>query len=205
MMIWSSQETTSSALHGCDFVPSRPLTSFRFGVGAQVPQEIENGTFTRRVPTSDDKLLQQLIGKKAAKAHLDARQANKNSAKQPGQKHVKPQAAPKEESEDEEEGRASAFKSKKRKTMKTRPVEVAIGDPETNDRVGDEALSAPTHDDVSKESHSQKVEDESDAENIPKSASKAKHQSAKPASYLDQLLAERSKKKKIKSKLKIDA
>ncbi|KAF2687456.1 hypothetical protein K458DRAFT_296696 [Lentithecium fluviatile CBS 122367] len=178
----------------------------QFGVGAKIPKEIGNGTFTRRVPTSDDKLLQQLIGKKAAKAHLEAKQASKHSAKQPGQKHSKPHAAPKkEESEDEEEGRASAFKSKKRKTTKAQPAELKIKELGIDDNLTDESPSAQDHrasESASKENHIEKS-DVSDAEESKKIAPKSRHRQSKPASYLDQLLAERSKKKK-KSKSQVD-
>jgi hypothetical protein len=186
------------------FFQYRLLTRFRFGVGAPIPRDIENGTFTRRVPTSDDKLLQQLVGKKAAKAHLDARQASKTGAKQPGQRHVNPQAAPKkEESEDEEEGRASMFKSKKRKVVKARPVEVEIKKSESNDDTVNGVPPLP-HQAISTEIDDQKAEDDSGPENRKK-PSKSRHQPSKPASYLDQLLTERLKKKTNKSKPKADA
>jgi hypothetical protein len=178
-----------------------PLTISRFGVGAKIPKDIENGSFTRRVPTSDDKLLQQLIGKKAAKAHLDARQASKHSAKQPGQKYSKPQATPKkEESEDEEEGRASAFKSKKRKTMRTKPVELTAGDLGIDDGVSDEIPSAPRHgmhNDASK-GNTYEAADDGDAEDHKKKKPKPRQETTKSTSYLDQVLADRSKKKKNK-------
>jgi hypothetical protein len=158
------------------------------------------------VPTTDDKLLQQLIGKKAAKAHLESRQASKNSAKQSGQKHVKTPAVPqKVESEDEEEGRASAFKSKKRKIVKTRPLELTVADSETRGHTVDGVPFMIPHYNASKESDGQTAGSGSDAEIQTKGTLKARHRSSNPASYLDQLLAERSKKKKKKFKSTVDA
>jgi hypothetical protein len=188
--------------HKVKFSPT--TNGVRFGVGAAVPKEIENGTFTRRVPGSDDKLLQQLIGKKRAKAHLDAKHAKKNGATQLGQKPVKPQAPPKkEESEDEEEGRASAFKSKKRTITKSKPV--ALNDVATDDGTVDDQPAAIATPNASKGNDVQSEGDESDVDVRPKKVPKFGSQKSKPVSYLDQLLAEKSKKKKNKTKAKLEA
>ena len=158
------------------------------------------------MPTTDNKLLEQLIGKKAAKAHLEAKQASKNNTKQPGQKLSRPQAPPKkEDSEDEEEGRASAFKSKKRKVTKTKPINPGMQDSETDDGVVGSLPSPPSQSNTSKQDDGQRVEDSSDADNRTKTIPKSTYRPSKPASFLDQLLAERSKKKKKKPKFKADA
>ena len=85
----------------------------RLGVGGYLPKDIADGSFTRRAPTSNDKLLEQLIGKKRAKAHMAAKQEAERAAarEQPQQFHPlgRPAPAKKEESDDEEEGRAATF------------------------------------------------------------------------------------------------
>jgi hypothetical protein len=156
------------------------------------------------VPTSDDKLLQQLIGKKAAKLHLEAKRASKHSANQAGHKSSKPQVATKkEESDDEEEGRASMFKSKTRKTTKVQPVELAIRRSEVNHTTTKGSPSVPNyhrHEDLAKETEDLRADDESDADDGKMNKPKSKTQQSKAVSYLDQLLTERSKKKKKKTK-----
>ncbi|KAL5114264.1 hypothetical protein ACEQ8H_007833 [Pleosporales sp. CAS-2024a] len=93
----------------------------RLGVGGLPPTDIADGSFTRRTITSDDKLLQQLLGKKKAKAHLAAKQEAQRrgaaSQPQPRRKDVVKQ----EESEEEDEGRAAAFTSKRRKIVTPSP------------------------------------------------------------------------------------
>ncbi|PVI06119.1 hypothetical protein DM02DRAFT_35006 [Periconia macrospinosa] len=181
----------------------------QFGVGAAIPKDIEDGSFTRRIPASDDKLLQQLLGKKAAKAHL-ARQTTKNAAKPQGNAKPQRSVAKKEESEEEEEGRASAFKSKRRKVVKGRGVNSAVEDSSDDGRRGaadanetESAALALRQGPQAKE----KVVDKtagpdglSEDEERPKSTSKSRATKAKPGSYLDELLAGRANKKQKKKK-----
>jgi len=146
--------------------------------------------------TSDDKLLQQLLGKKAAKAHIAARQAPKDNSNipkpGPGLRSAKP-----EESEDEEEGRAATFRSKRRKTVQTTQTEKA------------DDLSEDLQKTSELESGSKMDEDAiPPAKKQPPKENDAKDQSPQPphksksASYLDEILAERSKRKKRKTKNK---
>ena len=102
----------------------------RIGVGGIVPKDIEDGSFTSRIRTSDDKLLQQLIGKKKAKAHIHAKQeaARPNAASKA--QHYKKLAAKKEESDDDEEGRAATFKSKRQKKKVKQEAKPADSDDE---------------------------------------------------------------------------
>ena len=73
-------------------------------MGSAIPKDIADGSFTRRAPTSNDKLLEQLIGKKRAKAHLAAKQeAERASARQQPTWQQKKEEKKVEESEEEEE------------------------------------------------------------------------------------------------------
>lgn len=87
----------------------------RLGVGHAVPKDILDGSFTRRAPTSNDKLLEQLIGKKRAKAHLAAKQeAERASARQQPawQQQQKPVVQVVDSSDDDEESRAATIASR---------------------------------------------------------------------------------------------
>ncbi|CAO2647954.1 Nn.00g088760.m01.CDS01 [Neocucurbitaria sp. VM-36] len=180
----------------------------RLGVGGILPKDIEDGSFTRRIPTSNDKLLEQLIGKKRAKAHLAAKQeAARPNAN--AQRHGKPAITRKEESEDEEEGRASAFKSKRRKgtvqtsvTMKNEGSEDENEDEESRTK----RLKARQSDEVTQEA----VKDVEIQDEQPEAGEEAgiasvskkvpSRTKAKPTSFLDEILAERTKKKNKKNK-----
>ena len=106
----------------------------RIGLGGILPKDIEDGSFTRRIVTSDDKLLQQLIGKKKAKAHISAKQeAARPTAAAKAQQYRK-QAAKKEESDDDDEGRTATFKSKrqaKKENQQAKKVDSDDEDEET--------------------------------------------------------------------------
>ncbi|KAI4927828.1 hypothetical protein J4E85_006340 [Alternaria conjuncta] len=180
----------------------------RIGVGGIVPKDIEDGSFTSRTRTSDDKLLQQLIGKKKAKAHITAKQeaARPNAASKA--QHYKKLAAKKEESDDEEEGRAATFKSKRQKKVKqeTKPADSDDEDEETrakrlegsarkeNEEVIKDEVAAEAEADAKP---IKKEEEDEEAEATQPAPKKAR---AKPKSFLDEILAERSKKKSKKVK-----
>jgi hypothetical protein len=169
----------------------------------------------KRTLTTNDKLLEQLIGKKRAKAHLAAKLQATRLGAQPQPKHSRQVASKKEDSEDEEEGRASAFQSKKRKVVK--PKRAVVSD-EENDEGAEDAtkvvpvtVTQPVEDgkeqDEAVETQDSKEDDE-EADTPPvKITSKSipSRGRVKPVSYLDELLAERSKKKKNKTKNKVAA
>lgn len=147
-------------------------------------------------------MLEQLIGKKRAKAHLAAKQeAARPNAKT--QRHGKPVTTKKEESEDEEEGRAAAFKSKKRKADVSKPVQA---EGESIEDV-DERSSLPSE---CHENEKNKVTivhagaqdshvKHNEKSRVTQSSTKAPHRTkAKPTSFLDEMLADRSKKRKKK-------
>lgn len=177
------------------------------GVGGILPKDIADGSFTRRIPTSNDKLLEQLIGKKKAKAHLAAKQeAARPNAKPQGQRRP---PVKKEDSDDEEEGRAAAFKSKKRKADGKQPVAMRAEDSDDEDEETRAARLASNGNAEAKENVATttfEVEDQPAAdEEVEVSQVSKKIPSrgkTKPTSFLDEILAERSKKKKNKGKNK---
>ncbi|KAF2226576.1 hypothetical protein BDZ85DRAFT_256394 [Elsinoe ampelina] len=145
------------------------------GVGAKAPEEDMGFGLRRKQPTSNDNLLEQIMGKKAAKEHqakVAAQKASKSQANPsavPDRKQAVPVAV---EEDSEEEGRASRFTSKA--SRKRARLEDALGDGAGSDG------------------------SEGEAEESQRGGSgKARKQSrgAKGTSYLDQILAEKSKKK----------
>jgi len=162
---------------------------------------VNDSTLKRRELSSNDKLLQQLIGKKAARAHMAAKQqAGKQNPSAPnsGIKFDKP-VPKKEESEDEEEGRAAAFKSKKK-----RKVITIVPEQQESQEVDSDGANRATHPAVTTEEKTSEIagdrkrpkpskdnDSESDAESRPRTKPKS-------GSYLDEILAQRSKKKKNK-------
>ncbi|KAI4656154.1 hypothetical protein J4E93_000873 [Alternaria ventricosa] len=180
----------------------------RIGVGGIVPKDIEDGSFTSRIRTSDDKLLQQLIGKKKAKAHITAKQeaARPNAASKA--QHYKKLAAKKEESDDDEEGRAATFKSKRQKKKVKQEAKPADSDDEDEETRAkrleggtvkqEEELPKKVATEAQAEAKPiKKEEEDEEAEAIQPAPKKAR---TKPKSFLDEILAERSKKKSKKGK-----
>jgi hypothetical protein len=171
------------------------------------PKDIEDGSFTKRTITSSDKLLEQLIGKKRAKAHLAAKQnATRLGAKPQQQKHDRSHAK-KEESDDEEEGRTAAFKSKRRKTAFPKPDSVEAEKEQDGD-----VVPAATNGTIlngkgeghEETDHKQQVDGEDDHATLAGTRPKSIPSRSKPpaTSFLDEILAERSKKKRAKNKTK---
>lgn len=210
-MIRISNKTTlmiGDTPHDC-FSQLRVLIfMFRIGLGGILPKDVENGSFTKRTLTSDDKLLQQLIGKKKAKAHIMAKQeAARPSAATKTHRYSKPAVAKKEVSDDEEDGRAATFKSKREGRKARKPPKALDSDDEDEEtRAKRLAAGAKTEDRETKElttetpvedKSSEKVEEEEEAEPAPPAPKKVK---TKPKSFLDEILAERSKKKSKKNK-----
>jgi hypothetical protein len=161
----------------------------------------------KRNVTSSDKLLEQLIGKKRAKAHIAAKEQAERLGAQTQPKHGRRDVPKKEESDDEEEGRAATFKSKRRKVVKPKPAPVSDEeDRAEEDAPGTTVLSGPSEDteqqEEPKEVPSPEDDDEANeaAPAVKRPKSMPSRARAKPTSYLDELLAERSKKKKNKAK-----
>jgi hypothetical protein len=188
-------------------VPRMLIFAFRIGLGGILPKDVEDGSFTRRIPTSDDKLLQQLIGKKKAKAHIMAKQeAARPNAAAKAHQYSKQAAAKKATSDDEEEGRAATFKSKRQSNKEKKPSKVVDSDDEDEETrakrlaaggmIGEQKTQDPVANNQLEENPPQKEEEEE-----PQLAQPAlKKAKAKPKSFLDEILAERSKKKNKKGK-----
>lgn len=181
------------------------LILYRLGFGHAVPKDVEDRTLTKRTLTSNNKLMEQLLGKKKAKAHLAAKQHAERSSAQPQPKNGRREAPKKEESDDEEEGRAAAFKSKRRKVVESKPVPVRDEEDAGEEEAGVPVAEGPNqeHQEQENELAVQTPKDDDEAESTPappKAKAIPSRGRAKKTSYLDELLAERSKKKKNKSK-----
>ena len=172
----------------------------RLGIGAPLPKDVADGSFKRRELSSNDKLLKQLLGKKAAKATKV--HPTINSSKSPGplqnpdSKPVKPPIR-QEESEDEE-GRASAFKSRRTKQKNIlgsysqdvqSPLETISKKRGRLDMNGND--SDDTDNTIKGEVSSRQLK--------PTAVGPENKVLCKSTNYLDQVLAERSQKKKKKT------
>ena len=161
------------------------------GVGV-VPKGDSEFAIPTRNSASKDKLLEQLIGKKAANAKRreDAHKsmsASKHAAPKPMVKDVKKVTA-EEDSDSDEEGRAAAFTSKK--ASKPRMQAPAVGEVSDAVNVGVENDVLPPvkwkHRDYG----------EQDAGGASEKPRPSKRQGG--GSYLDELLAKKAKKSKKK-------
>lgn len=154
----------------------------RLGVGAAAPDDDQSGLIRRKGPASNQRLLEQLLGKKAAKGHIASSRApdRRNPAQLDAQKPGQPLPAPVEES-DEEEGRASTVSSNnaRRKTGKPAPKSKKAAPQTPHASTNEQTMSVRPREASS---------DEEDVRPTKK----------RPASYLDQLLAEKASKKKKK-------
>lgn len=167
---------------------------------------MQDGSFANRIPTSHERLLENLIGKKAAKAHLASR--HKLAATAKPQKPVAP--APTKEESDEEEGRAASFKSKRQKrTVKPVPKQDESDDEDEESRAisvrlkevgpGEQStLSGAMEETMASEPENELVKFQ--AAVVPKNTSASRPVKAKPKSYLDEILGEKANKKSKKKK-----
>ena len=166
------------------------------GIGSTVQKDdsgLPEGAFKRRNPGANDKLLDSLLGKKAANAHRKAQALAKSATAQP-------QAAPKplvketskrpaqDSDSDDEGGRAAAFKSKRPRPSKPQP------------KVAEEA----TENDIDARAADEEVKTnvtEPSPEPLQETSTASKTGGRKrPASYLDELLGQKANKKSKKKK-----
>ncbi|KAI6896957.1 hypothetical protein KC318_g9346 [Hortaea werneckii] len=173
------------------------------GIGSKRKAEDEgvpDGALRRKKLGSNDKLLEQILGKKAAQ-QKKKQDASKNSlkaslpAKQMPAQPTKPQQPDSEE--EEEEGRAAAFKSKKRKANPpvTRPAEPPIRDATAQERTNTEQGMQKSHSAAHEAAEPPSANEKDTDDERP-----AKR---KTGSYLDELLNQKaSKKSKKKNKSK---
>jgi hypothetical protein len=166
------------------------------GIGSIAQRDdsgLPEGAFKRRNPGANDKLLDSLLGKKAANAHRKAQALAKGAATQP---LSAPKPAVKETSKrpvqdsdsDDEGGRAAAFKSKRPRPSK--PL------PKIADDAAEEDANAPVADDDAR------VKTTETSPEPPQAANTASKTGGKkrPASYLDELLGQKANKKNKKKK-----
>ncbi|KAL1999515.1 hypothetical protein VTN02DRAFT_4391 [Thermoascus thermophilus] len=146
----------------------------KLGLGAPLPQSANDGSWNRTELSSNDKLRRQLLGRNYQKATL------KSSSNQPTGKTAPPTAAsvskPEDEEEEEEEGRATLLGKKKNK----RKI-AATQDDDDDDETP--AASETANGGGGSSSSSTKTG----------TGSRSKK---KAGSFLDEILAGRSKKKK---------
>jgi len=172
------------------------------GVGAKVPDDdLDMFGLKRKSNTSNDKLLEQLLGKKAAKGHQASKSRAQKEGTQSGSKVAadgrgKPEPVPSDD--DEEEGRASMIKSKSGKKRK-RPLESEVLEVSSADNMErDDATEGNANGRQDARGAEQKDAESSDRD--APAPSRRKSKSARTGgSYLDQLLEEKARKKKKKS------
>jgi hypothetical protein len=166
------------------------------GIGSATQRDdsgLPEGAFKRRNPGANDKLLDSLLGKKAANAHRKAQALAKSAAAQPlgapkpVVKETSKRLAQDSDSEDEG-GRAAAFKSKRARPNKPQ-AKVSDGDMEENADAhvaGDDGVGKA-------------IETSPELPQQTNIASKTGGRK-RPASYLDELLSQKANKKNKKKK-----
>jgi hypothetical protein len=179
------------------------LMVIRLGIGAPLPKDVADGSFKRRELSSNDKLLKKLLGKKAAKAAKV--HPTTNSSKSPGpsqnlgSKPVKPSI--REEESGDEEGRTSTFKSKRTKQKNISgsysqnvqsPLETISKKRGRLDMNGNDSDNTDDGGDA--------IKGEVSSRQLKPTVARSENKVlSKSTNYLDQVLAERSKKKKKKT------
>jgi hypothetical protein len=166
------------------------------GIGSAAQKDdsgLPEGAFKRRNPGANDKLLDSLLGKKAANAHRKAQALAKSAT---AQSQTAPKPAVKETAKrpaldsdsDDEGGRAAAFKSKRPRPSKPQPkISEEATENDTDARVEDEEVKANV------------TEPSPEAPQETSTASKTGGRK-RPASYLDELLGQKANKKNKKKK-----
>lgn len=179
----------------------KPMTEAG-GIGSKAAYDDEglpDGAFQRKKLSSNDKLLEQLLGKRAAHARKKS-QAQESGKSMAASKHAAPKplaSRPKErrrevESEDEEEGgRAAAFKSRKMQRVEQQPVVKRVHDGVKADYVIDDDCAADDNTGLGLV----KGEASTSAEHFERAERPTKRATG---SYLDELLAQKAKKKRKK-------
>jgi hypothetical protein len=166
------------------------------GIGSLAQRDdsgLPEGAFKRRNPGANDKLLDSLLGKKAANAHRKAQALAKSEATQPlgaPKPAVKETAKrPAQDSDsDDEGGRAAAFKSKRPRPSKPLPkISDDIAETDTNAPVAGDDAGVKTTD--------TSPEPAQETNTASKTGGKKR-----PASYLDELLGQKANKKNKKKK-----
>lgn len=164
------------------------------GIGSAAQKDdsgLPDGVFKRRNPGANDKLLDSLLGKKAANAHRKAQALAKSTTAQPlgpPKPAVKetPKRPAQDSDSDDEGGRAAAFKSK-------RPRPSSKPQPKVSEQATEEDATANGED--TGKSAATSHEPAQPSNNAGKAAGRKR-----PASYLDELLGQKANKKNKKKK-----
>ncbi|KAH7045964.1 hypothetical protein B0J12DRAFT_701101 [Macrophomina phaseolina] len=179
----AAAQRTSEQLHHEETALFTPGSDI-LGVGAEPPKEIADGSFKRNQLSSNDRLRQQLLGKHAAKGRAiqPADNISNAPAHLPTKKLEKPNKGTRvqEDSDDEENGRAAMFRSKRKAAPAPVNKHESMGDSDSESEVKG------------------KVQAKQEAPAVQEKTRK------RPVSYLDELLEERSKKKSKKQKAQAD-
>ncbi|KAK5680170.1 hypothetical protein LTS10_007097 [Elasticomyces elasticus] len=160
------------------------------GIGSKRKAEdddIFDGLKRKKLP-SEDKLLEQLIGKKAAQARKKSQEASRATSRFGVRPQAKPAVVRKQdiESEDEEEGRAASFKSRKPKQRVVSTVpEVGLDTGELVQGDGEDGNAEEIFEHI-------------------KELSPLPVKKRKGGSYLDELLGQKAAKKSKKKKHKTE-
>ncbi|EDN11245.1 DUF3245 superfamily domain-containing protein [Histoplasma capsulatum] len=158
----------------------------KLGLGAPIPKSQEDNSFNRTELSSNEKLRKQLLGKNYKKftskvpvnGSRDPRLVLEKKQQQHRQ-HAKEQP----QSDDEDEGRSSLGRNK-RKIVTEKTIQAGTDD--------GAAIAIPTT--TATPNGNGDIDDLKSDDGSPQRSAQRK----KPASYLDELLSERSKKKKRK-------
>ena len=165
----------------------------RLGVGAKAPSaELESFGLKRKTTASNDKLFEQLLGKKAAKGHRASKARVQQSVAD-----SKPVVVAPESEEEDEGGRASVLKTKGTGKRKRRPDS---GEEEKHSTKNGNADQAPEEggENVALRNGSDTEVLEVRAEDDGARSSRKARSGRRGMSYMDQLLEEKARKKKKK-------
>ncbi|KAK5125652.1 hypothetical protein LTR85_011926 [Meristemomyces frigidus] len=157
---------------------------------------LPDGAFRRKKLASNEKLLEQLLGKKAAQARKQALEGSSRASA--GMGLAAPKVMParlerKVESEDEEEGRAASFKSRKPRARAAHAAPVVV---QTQVEEGPDAEEADNAQAAPPATHIDRSAATDDAEPEERPSKR------KAGSYLDEVLGQKANKKKKNKKKK---
>ncbi|PGH13599.1 hypothetical protein AJ79_03592 [Helicocarpus griseus UAMH5409] len=163
----------------------------KLGLGAPLPKSQADGSFNRTELSSNEKLRKQLLGKNYKKPTANAAPNSSNARPGVAEKKYQPaRPASKQQPEsddDEDEGRSSLGRNKRKRS---KSATVGTG----NDKTTTTTTAA-----VNDNGNGHDDDDDEDGSKFGgKKQRSMKTQRKKPVSYLDELLSERSKKKKKK-------
>ncbi|KAJ6015714.1 hypothetical protein N7540_010305 [Penicillium herquei] len=147
------------------------------GIGAPLPEKAADGSWNRTELGSNDKLRKQLLGKNYDRFMKAAAASKASQLKTAPATQAQANNTQDNDSEDDEEGRTASIGQKKRKVMPKKVKPVVSSEDQEKDVQGEQDTSTTTE--------------------VPVRQAPSKGRK-KATSYLDELLAERAKKRKKK-------